>query len=144
MTSQDPVLTRLVAYWETLTPSTLEDLGMFYCEDAYFCDPFNEVRGLTALTRIFGAMFERLHAPRFVFGEIIGQRDSIILLWDFHFRSKTWQPDVERKIHGTTHLRFAADGRVEYHRDYWDAAGELYEQLPVLGALLRTVKRYLA
>ena len=144
MTSQDPVLTQLVAYWETLTPVTLEDLGMFYCEDAYFRDPFNEVRGLPAITRIFGEMFERLHAPRFVFGEIIGQRDSVVLLWDFHFRCKIWQPRVERKIHGTTHLRFTAGGRVEYHRDYWDAAGELYEQLPVLGALLRAVKHYLA
>jgi len=29
---------------------------------------------------------------------------------------------------------------VAAHRDYWDAA-ELYETLPVLGALLRAVKR---
>jgi hypothetical protein len=29
------------------------------------------------------------------------------------------------------------------HRDYWDAAEELYEKLPVLGALMRLLKRRL-
>jgi steroid delta-isomerase len=27
------------------------------------------------------------------------------------------------------------------HRDYWDAAEELYEKLPVLGALMRWLKQ---
>jgi steroid Delta-isomerase len=30
---------------------------------------------------------------------------------------------------------------VKYHRDYWDAAGELYEQLPWVGALMRFLKK---
>ena len=46
-----------------------------------------------------------------------------------------------RRIHGTSHIRFAADGRVQYHRDYWDAAGELYEQLPLVGLLMRFLKK---
>jgi len=31
--------------------------------------------------------------------------------------------------------------RVAVHRDYWDAAEELYEKLPVLGSLMRWLKR---
>jgi hypothetical protein len=30
---------------------------------------------------------------------------------------------------------------VSEHRDYWDAAEELYEQIPVLGAVMRWLKR---
>ena len=37
----------------------------------------------------------------------------------------------------------AADGRVAYHRDYWDAAEEVYEKIPLLGGLLRWIKRRL-
>ena len=44
-------------------------------------------------------------------------------------------------IRGATHLRFAADGRVNLHRDYWDAAEELYEKLPVLGGVMRFLKQ---
>jgi steroid Delta-isomerase len=34
-------------------------------------------------------------------------------------------------------------GLVTYHRDYWDAAEELYETLPLLGQLLRFIKKKL-
>jgi len=30
------------------------------------------------------------------------------------------------------------------HRDYWDAAEELYEHLPLVGSLLRWLKRRIA
>ncbi len=31
--------------------------------------------------------------------------------------------------------------RIAMHRDWWDAAEELYEKLPVVGALMRWLKR---
>ena len=34
-----------------------------------------------------------------------------------------------------------AQGQVTLHRDYWDAAEELYEKLPVVGALMRWLKK---
>jgi steroid delta-isomerase len=52
---------------------------------------------------------------------------------------KRWRQD-EQVIPGASHIRFAADGRVVYHRDYWHAAEELYEKLPVLGILMRWLK----
>jgi hypothetical protein len=30
---------------------------------------------------------------------------------------------------------------ITLHRDYWDAAEELYEKLPVLGGLMRWLKK---
>ena len=32
-------------------------------------------------------------------------------------------------------------GRITLHRDYWDAAEELYEKLPLVGGLMRWLKR---
>jgi type I restriction enzyme M protein len=48
---------------------------------------------------------------------------------------------AEQKIAGATHLVFNAEGQIELHRDYWDAAEELYEKLPVVGSLMRWLKR---
>ena len=45
------------------------------------------------------------------------------------------------QIHGASHLRFGADGRVLMHRDYGDTAGESYENLPVISLLMRWLKR---
>jgi hypothetical protein len=47
-------------------------------------------------------------------------------------------------MRGVSHLRFAADGKVNYHRDYWDTGEELYMKLPGLGTLMRGLRRVLA
>ena len=137
-------LERLVAYWEGLTPAALARLPEVYTPDAYFRDPFNEVRGIAALTRIFAHMYETLDAPTFVIREAIAQGEAAVLLWDFEFRIRSLEPGTVRRIHGASHVRFAPDGRVCYHRDYWDAAGELYAQLPLVGPLARLLARRFA
>lgn len=131
----------LVSYFETLTPETVERMHEFYTDDAYFRDPFNEVTGLANFRPIFQHMFEAMHEPRFVILERVIQGDSVVLTWDFTFRIKRLKPELPRKIHGLSLLKLSADGRVCWHRDYWDAAGELYEQLPIIGALMRWLKR---
>jgi steroid delta-isomerase len=132
-------LARLARYWETLTPASVEAIGEVYSEDAYFRDPFNEVRGLPALRRVFGHMFETLESPTFAIRDTLLQGDGAVLIWDFDFRVRSWRPRVQRRIHGLSHVRFAPDGRVAYHRDYWDAAGELYAHLPLLGRLIKMI-----
>jgi steroid Delta-isomerase len=134
-------LNRLVNYFQSLSPATVADMSRVYTEDAYFRDPFNEVTGIEPIKHIFGEMFVRLHEPRFVITEKIAQENSAILIWDFDFRIKSLKPNLARRIHGLSHVRFAADGRVNYHRDYWDAAGELYEHFPIVGSVMRWLKK---
>jgi steroid Delta-isomerase len=134
-------LNRLVNYFQSLSPATVADMSSVYTDDAYFRDPFNEVTGIEQIKHIFGEMFVRLHEPRFVITEKIAQDNSAILIWDFDFRIKSLKPNLARRIHGLSHVRFAADGRVNYHRDYWDAAGELYEQFPLIGSVMRWLKK---
>lgn len=135
-------LERLVAYFESLTPGSLRHIGEHYAEDAYFKDPFNEVRGITGITRIFEHMFVQVHEPRFKVTDRFRAGGSAFLAWNFTFRSK---PGAQvTTVCGSSHLRFDETGKVSYHRDYWDVAGELYEQVPVLGALLRVLRRRLS
>lgn len=137
----EAALKRLKIYFQNLTPESVADIGQYYTENAYFRDPFNEVRDLESLKHIFSDMFARLHEPRFTITETVLDENGAVLIWDFDFRLKTLKPLRKRRIHGLSHIRFAADGRVNYHRDYWDAAGELYEQLPIIGALMRWLKK---
>ena len=134
-------LARLKAYWEALTQERVGSLDAVYAPDVHFRDPFNDVRGIEELRRIFGHMYETLEEPRFAITETILEGDRAVLVWDFDFRVKKWQPDVTRTIHGLSVVRFAPDGRVSYHRDYWDAAGELYAKLPLVGPLMRYLAR---
>ena len=139
--SRGPALARLVAFWEGLTPADVERLHEIYAEEATFRDPFNDVRGTEAIKVVFRHMFETLHGPRFTILETVAEGDDAFLVWDFDFRIKSLRPRHWRRIRGTSHVRFGPDGRVTYHRDYWDAAGELFSGLPLVGWLMRALVR---
>lgn len=136
----DPRVARVITLFEHLGPQDVQRLGEFYADDAQFKDPFNAVQGVAAIQRIFGHMFVALEAPRFVIRDVIVQGDQCFLTWDFCFRMRRWRAG-EQRILGGSHLLLAPDGRIAVHRDYWDAAEELYEKLPLLGALMRWLKR---
>ena len=84
-------------------------------------------------------MFEQVDQPRFTLDDALVDGNQAFLTWLFHFRRKG-SPE-EMCVRGGTHLRFDGTGRVVLHRDYWDAAEELYEKLPLLGSLMRWLKR---
>lgn len=140
-TNPDPRVQAVIAFFEQLQPADLARLDQLYCEDAYFKDPFNEVQSLAGVRRIFAHMFETLSQPRFEVLEALCEGNQCFLAWDFIVQRQGQSEPL--RIHGSSHLRFAPDGRVAYHRDYWDAAEELYEKLPLLGALMRAIKRRL-
>ena len=136
---EDARVARLVALFEALTPADVTQLGEFYHPQAHFKDPFNEVQGLTAVQHIFAHMFVALDEPRFVVNDIVVQGNQCFLTWDFIFRFKRFSRELQT-IRGGSHLVLDAQGRISLHRDYWDAAEELYEKLPVVGGLMRWLK----
>jgi len=134
----------LIDFFHGLSPQSVARFPEFYSADAYFKDPFNEVRGVAAVQQIFTHMFEQVGEPRFVVGEKVVDDGGAMLIWTFTFRVTRWGKGEMQVIRGVSHLKFDASGKVNYHRDYWDAAEELYMKLPVLGMLMRGLRRVLA
>ena len=74
------------------------------------------MQGLAAIQRIFSHMFTQVDRPGFRVTEHVADANGAMLVWEFHFQFKGKpQPHVLR---GTSHLKFDADGKVRYHRDY--------------------------
>ena len=139
--STEEAVTRVVAFFETLAPADVAALGRLYAADARFKDPFNEVQGVPAIERIFGHMFTALDQPRFVVTGRVVQGPQCFLTWDFLFAFRNFDKGVTQTVRGASHLVFDDQGLVTLHRDYWDAAEELYEKLPVVGGLMRWLKK---
>ena len=133
----------LVLFYETLTPDRVKDFGLYYSQDAYFKDPFNEVNHLADIIAVFARMFEHLAEPRFVIMERIADSRGLVLVWHMKFRMRSWKPQQEQVIRGVSHLRLGDDGKVIYHRDYWDTGEELYATLPLIGTLVEWLRRRL-
>lgn len=137
----EQAVTRLVALFEHLTVADLPEMGRYYATHAHFKDPFNDVQGLAAIQGIFGHMFDALHEPRFVVTTRVVQGPHCFLTWDFLFRFKSFQQDTLQTVRGASHLVLDEQGLVTLHRDYWDAAEEMYEKFPVVGGLMRWLKK---
>jgi steroid delta-isomerase len=133
-------LSALADWYERLTPETLALIAAHYDANAWFKDPFNEVRGLEAIRRVFAHMFATLRDPRFRVTERLADEGGALLVWEFRFGAGR----RDYLVRGASHLRFDARGRVTYHRDYWDTAEELYAKVPLLGGLMRLLRRRLA
>lgn len=132
---------RIVAFFEQLTPDSVNSIGSIYAPDARFKDPFNEVQGIALIQRVYQHMFESLQEPGFkVTGHVV-QGAQCFLTWDFMFRFKRFQRSVPQTVRGASHLELNAQGLITRHRDYWDAAEELYEKIPALDVLMRWLKK---
>ena len=133
-------LDKLIHFFESISQENIGDIKQIYTEDVFFKDPFNEVNGIQHVITIFDHMFHQLDQPSFVVTTHVSQGDQAFLTWDFLFKMKRFNRN-EQCIRGASHIRFAADGRVSYHRDYWDVAEELYEKLPLIGSVMRGLKK---
>lgn len=131
----------IVQFFEKLHADDVVRCGAYYTADACFKDPFQEVRGLAQVQRVYAHMFATLSEPRFVVTGRVEQGNQCVLTWEFKFYFKSFRADQQQTVRGASHLQLADDGRIAVHRDYWDAAEEVYEKLPLLGSLMRWLKR---
>lgn len=136
-------LDALCDYFERLSADNLDELNAYYAEEAWFKDPFHEVRGVDAIRAILRHTFAKLPGARFrVIRRFPGEEGHAMIVWEMDFVMPfTRQPTT---IAGSTHLVFDGAGKVTRHRDYWDAAEELYARLPVLKWLMRGLSRQAA
>ena len=132
---------QLAAFFETLSPQSVSQLHTLYDAQARFKDPFNEVQGLPEIERIFRHMYEALDQPHFVITGPLVDGAQAFLTWEFRFRFKRFDTTTLQAVRGGSHVVFNEQGLVTLHRDYWDAAEELYEKLPVVGGVMRWLKK---
>ena len=132
---------RLAEYFEKLTPDGVAQLPDLYDGQARFKDPFNEVQGLAEIERIFRHMYVALDGPHFVITGQLVDGAQAFLTWEFRFRFKRFDTQTLQVVRGGSHIVFNEQGLVTLHRDYWDAAEELYEKLPVVGGVMRWLKK---
>lgn len=151
-------LAKIKTFYETLSPDSLDQIGELYAPNARFKDPFQSVQGQGAIRGVFEHMFQLQATSRFI---IVGITQSVpetvpvpdtvpvpesisgaqaCLRWIYWLELRGKPVSIE----GCSWLCFDAAGYIVDHRDYWDAAEELYEKIPVLSWLMQWLRRKIA
>lgn len=127
-----------------LHKGNLERLEQLYSDDALFCDPLHEVRGLANIQSYFAQMYANVSELRFdfyAFDQI--SEGQGYLRWTMSYRHPRLAGGQLIRVEGCSHLLWS-EAKVHRHRDYFDAGALLYEHLPIMGKLIGWLKRRLA
>jgi steroid Delta-isomerase len=129
---------------QSLTADRLDGLMLLVGEDMHFRDPFNDCRGRDHYRAILEDMFDKLGAIKFSVDASawVAPRDAggarmALIKWMLaaELQKKPWC------VEGCSDIRFGPSGLVLAHYDYWDAASGLYERFPVIGGVLKLMRR---
>lgn len=129
--------------YEALGTNNLETLRDIYHQDVVFRDPMHQLDGLEALLTYFYSLYENLTSCQFVIDNVVEQEDQASVYWNMSYTHPKLNHGKPIRVEGHSHLR-SKDGKVVFHRDYLDAGAMLYEHIPLLGSVVRLVKRRVA
>lgn len=136
-------LRRFAKDFAALNKDNLERLGQLYSDDALFCDPLHEVRGLDNLRRYFAQLYANVSDLRFDFHSFDQVREGEgYLRWTLSYRHPRLAGGQPIRVEGCSHLLWR--DKVHRHHDYFDAGALLYEHAPLIGRPVRWLKRRLA
>ena len=135
----EAALASYVAFYEGMTPDSLNRLDALCAPEVRFRDPFNDVTGVEAYRAILVRMFEDVATPRF---EVVDRALSgriAYLRWDFSFNPL--KGGAPWHIEGMTELHFDEQDRVTAHLDHWDSGSQFYGRLPVLRHAVEFIRK---
>lgn len=135
-------LARFRRFYDEFSPAWIARLEELYAPGFAFKDAFHAIDGdFAALRAYFERVLTALAETRFIVDDVATGGDGSYVRWRWQWRRRA--RDAQRTVSGVTHLRFDGDGRITHHTDLFDAAEGFYEALPVVGSLLRAIKRRL-
>lgn len=132
------VVERFTETYERLNAQSMGLLKDLYSEDILFQDPFHRITGLPALTEYFAELYRHVESVSFRFEEAAVQGNSAMLVWTMALTHPRLNRGVLVTVPGASHIRF--QDKITYHRDYFDGGAMLYEQLPLIGMIVRAIK----
>jgi hypothetical protein len=132
------IVERFTEIYYRLNGQSLGLLTDLYSEDIQFHDPFRRITGLRPLMEYFDELYRNVKSVSFRFEETVVQGDNAMLVWTMSLKHPRLNGGDLVTVPGSSHIKFRE--KVIYHRDYFDAGAMLYENLPLIGMVIRAIK----
>ena len=134
------ILEKFKNYFTELNLDDSSALDDIYSDDVLFIDPIHKISGIGNLKSYFGKLNKNLIEGSFLFSEETISNDRAYLSWELNLKLK--RPGKRVTASGISVLTIK--DKVVEHRDYFDAGELFYENIPVLGGLIRLLKNQIA
>ncbi len=136
-------ISTVVDMYQKLDKHNLHLLADVYHPDVVFEDAVHRLEGRDALHDYLQALYANVDGCRFVIQEQQQVGDTGFLTWTMELVHPKLKNGSPISVSGVSYLKFSQH-QVIYHRDYFDLGEMLYENLPLLGSIIKIVKQRLA
>lgn len=136
-----PLLEDFCRSYQQFDQQLIAKLPELYNQDVRFCDPVHCIDGLGNLTRYFERQLDNVGSCQFDIRQVVEQGNQATVIWDMHLQHPRLNRGRMNSTSGCTYLEF--QDNIHYHRDYFDLGCMLYEQLPLLGGIVRRIRKSL-
>lgn len=137
-------LAQFVAFYNQLNIKNLSTLDSIYDAQVQFIDPVHSILGRDALQAYFQHAYERLSYSQFEVKHAVGDHERGFVSWQMQFAHPAIGGGQPQLLDGCSELVRGADGKVQYHRDYYDLTQLVYQHVPVLSWMTAKVKQKMA
>ncbi len=129
--------------YKKLNAENLDLLGEIYDPEIVFIDPAHEIHGLKKLTDYFSKLYKDINHINFDFYQSIQTNDVGYVQWTMTFSHPSIKKGKDIVVEGATFVQFGNDGKVIHHRDHFDLGSMLYQHVPLLGGVIKSINRRL-
>ncbi len=129
-------------FYSELNKENLGRLEDIYAQNVVFEDAAHRIEGYNALLTYFQNLYKNVDRCQFDIAEKHQSGGTGFLTWTMRLQHPNLAGGNQVSVKGISHLRFV-DDKVIYHRDYFDMGEMLYENLPLLGSVIRKIKQRL-
>jgi hypothetical protein len=149
------VINKFQSFYSDLASMKVEDLSSIYSENVTFIDPVTTHSGITSVESYFSNLLQDTKYCIFTINAIestssIEDQDankvdklSYMVTWVMTFSSPRLNSGAPINVDGITQL-IVENNKISYHRDYYDLGQMVYENVPLLGWIIKRIKRRLA
>jgi len=131
-------------FYNNLSQNNLTTLADLYATNVEFIDPVHHMLGLDQLQQYFSHAYARLSSCHFMATAKIANQDQGCLSWVMTFTHEAIGNGKSISVHGCSVVHWNSEGKISYHRDYYDLNEMVLQHIPLLGWVTKKIKQKMA
>jgi len=125
--------------FEKLNKDSMHLIPEFYADDVEFVDPVGKINGSKNITKYYENMYKNVKSIKFEFSNFVENGDMVVGVWKMTLVTDKLNGGEPIAVDGNSVIKFK-NGKAIYHRDYFDMGAFVYENVPVLGFVVKKIK----